>query len=204
MSAIGTEHDHASIDLNGTPYEVVYLEGREGLSQLFKFDVTYASTGRDPAPKSMIGSPAVITPSIETVLASDHRLPPSAPRLRAAMEAEWPHLAERVSLDQHDFRDVEVRPDDIVVCVHGCGSLTDRVMDRAIEVGADLAVLPCCSDHSRLDTGGLHGWLGGDLAIDVTRVVRLRAEGYKVWTLHIDEDITPKNRLLMGRRADTA
>lgn len=142
---------------------------------------------------------AVITPAVPEVLASDRKLPPSAARLAAAMEAEWPELAKRVTQNQHDLRDIEIRPDDLVVCVHGCGSLTDRVLDLAINAGADVGVMPCCADHSRQDTGELEGWLGGDLAIDVTRAVRLRAEGYRVWTLHIDAEITPKNRILLGR-----
>lgn len=142
---------------------------------------------------------AVITPSVSEILASDRRLPPSAARLSAAMEAEWPELAVRVSLQQHDLRAVEILPDDIVVCVHGCGSLTDRVLDMAVAARADVAVLPCCADHSRMDGGGLGGWLGADLAIDVMRAERLRAAGYRVWTQHIAEEITPKNRLLMGR-----
>ncbi len=142
---------------------------------------------------------AVIMPSVPEIIAVDRRLPPSAALLRDAMEAEWPSLAERVRLQQGDVRSVPVLENDIVVCAHGCGSLTDRALDLALDAGADVAVLPCCSDHSRLDDGGLRGWLGGDLAIDVVRAVRLRDAGYKVWTQHIPAEITPKNRLLMGR-----
>jgi hypothetical protein len=36
------------------------------------------------------------------------------------------------------------------------------------------------------------------LAIDVTRVARLRAAGARVWTQQIPETITPKNRLLLA------
>ena len=82
---------------------------------------------------------------------------------------------------------------------HGCGRITDRVLEQAIAARADVAVLPCCQDHSLLDHGGLEGWLDKDLAIDVVRALRLRDAGYKVWTKHIPETITPKNRLLMGR-----
>ena len=37
------------------------------------------------------------------------------------------------------------------------------------------------------------------LAIDVMRAVRLERDGYEVWTQAIPADITPKNRLLLGR-----
>ena len=142
---------------------------------------------------------AIITPAVGEILAVDKRLPPSALHVKRAMEEEWPALAQRVTLRQANLLDIEIRHDDIVVCAHGCGSVTDRVLDLAVAARAHVAVLPCCSDHSRLDSGGLDGWLGADLAIDVVRALRLRNEGYKVWTQHIPEDITPKNRLLMGR-----
>jgi hypothetical protein len=142
---------------------------------------------------------AVITPTVPEILAVDRKIPPSASLVGTEMEEEWPTLAERVTRRQADLQDTEIRPDDIVVCAHGCGSLTDRVLALALTARASVAVLPCCSDHSLLDSGGLDGWLGADLAIDVVRAVRLRDEGYRVWTQHIPESITPKNRLLMGR-----
>lgn len=152
---------------------------------------------------------AVITPTVPEILALDRRLPPSTQRLGAEMEAEWPELARRVTHRQADLRESRWEPTDIIVCAHGCGTLTDTVLDLALAARADVAVLPCCSDHSLLDGGGLDGWLGADLAIDVIRALRLRDAGYRVWTQHIPEVITPKNRLLMGsprsrRAADTA
>jgi hypothetical protein len=36
------------------------------------------------------------------------------------------------------------------------------------------------------------------MAIDVQRAVRLESRGYRVWTKQIPEEITPKNRLLIG------
>jgi len=142
---------------------------------------------------------AVIVPSVPRILAVDRRTPPSALQLSSEMEKEWPELAVRVTRLRADIRASEILPGDIVVCAHGCGSLTDRVLDLALAARANVAVLPCCSDHSRLDSGGLDGWIDADLAIDVVRSLRLRDEGYQVWTQHIPADITPKNRLLMGR-----
>ena len=142
---------------------------------------------------------AVIVPSVPEILAVDRRTPPSALVLAKAMEEDWPELAQRVTRRQADIRASTIRPDDIVVCAHGCGSLTDRVLDLALAAGASVAVLPCCSDHSRLDGAGLDGWIDPDLAIDVVRALRLRDAGYKVWTQQIPAEITPKNRLLMGR-----
>jgi len=96
--------------------------------------------------------------------------------------------------------EVELFADDVVVSSHACGRLSDVVIDRASAAGARVAVLPCCHDLQACDTGDLDGWVDGALAIDVIRATRLKQHGYRVWTLSIPAAITPKNRLLLGRR----
>ena len=62
---------------------------------------------------------------------------------------------------------------------HACGALTDRILDRAVQARARVAVLPCCHDIETCDTGDLTGWIDAALAIDVVRAQRLRAQGYR-------------------------
>lgn len=131
-------------------------------------------------------------------LAVDLRIPESARALAAAMEASWPRLRERVCFEQGDMGQVVLTPDDLVVSVHACGGLTDRVLEQAMAARARVAVLPCCHNLDQGDQGGLEGWLDGPLAMDVTRAARLRAYGYRVYTQTIPSDITPKNRLLLA------
>lgn len=138
------------------------------------------------------------------VVGVDRKLPPSTAKVAASMAETWPHLAERVQFVQNRIENFELHGDDLVVSAHACGRLTDVVLDGAADVGADVAVLPCCSSHSQLDRGGLDGWLDGDMAIDVVRAGRLRARGYEVWTQTIPGDITPKNRLLFGTPKERA
>jgi hypothetical protein len=90
---------------------------------------------------------------------------------------------------------------DVVVSSHACGALTDRILDGAVEARARVAVLPCCHDFATLDAGDLAGWLDRALAIDAMRAVRLRQQGYRVWTQTIPAAITPQNRLLIGAPA---
>ena len=94
--------------------------------------------------------------------------------------------------------DVTVGPGDIVVSCHACGALTDRVIEFAIARQAHVAVLPCCHDVDTCDAGDLTGWMDPALAIDATRVARLRAAGYRVRTQAIPAEITPRNRLILG------
>ena len=131
-------------------------------------------------------------------LVVDRAIPASALRLHAEIAAGWPRLAGRVSFVSADLEHVELQATDVVVSNHACGRLTDVVLERAAAARARVAVLPCCHDEEACDSGDLGGWLAPALAIDVVRAMRLRAQGYRVWTREIPEAITPKNRLLMG------
>ena len=136
--------------------------------------------------------------SSPTALIADSRLAASASRVHAAVVDAWPRLAGRVQFEARAIESVIVHADDIVASIHACGSLTDVVLAQASAARARLAVLPCCHDFVAGDTGGLEGWLDASLAIDVVRALRLRSQGYQVWTQTIPSTITPKNRLLLG------
>ena len=133
-----------------------------------------------------------------TAVAVDPKPVPSATRLHEALLERWPRLAGRVERRLDDLRAVPVSADDLVVSVHACGALSDLVLDRAISARAPVALLPCCHDARTCDTGGLLGFLSLPLAVDATRVARLRAAGYDVLTQTIPAEITPENRLILG------
>jgi len=133
-------------------------------------------------------------------LGIDRRLPESAAQLSAVLEESWPRLKGRVQLIEGDLETLQLEKDDLVVSVHACGGLTDLVLERAMSVGARVAVLPCCHDLNGNGLGGLQGWLDGPMAMDVLRAERLRTAGYRVMTQRIPGDITPKNRLLLAER----
>lgn len=135
-----------------------------------------------------------------SALAVDVRIPPSAERLSAALVSAWPRLAGRVQLVASPLSGVAVSTGDLVVSAHACGKLTDDVLSLAIGASARVVVLPCCQDEAISDLGGLGGWLDGPLAIDVTRVARLREHGYSVHTQTIPGEITAKNRLLLATK----
>jgi hypothetical protein len=136
--------------------------------------------------------------SSERAVAIDVSTPLSAERLTRALVRAWPRLEARLERIEGRIEDVEIEPSDLVVSVHACGVLTDRVLDRAIAGSARVAVLPCCHALDTGDGGGLSGWMDGTLAMDATRAARLRSAGYVVHTQTIPGAITPKNRLLLG------
>ena len=131
-------------------------------------------------------------------MAVDLRIPKSAATLAKSLNAAWPRLDNRTQFIETDIRDVPLHHNDVIVSSHACGGLTDLILDKAVEAGAIVAVLPCCHNLKDADLGGLEGWMDGSLAMDAARVFRLRSQNYRVFTQLIPEDITPKNRLLMA------
>ena len=132
-------------------------------------------------------------------VAVDTDIPGNANHLSGEMCKTWPRLNGCIRYLEQDIEAIPLLPSDLVVSVHACGALTDRVLGLAMSAGVRVAVLPCCHDLERCDTGGLEGWMDGPLAVDATRAARLRAAGYQVFTRTIPDTITPKNRLLMGQ-----
>ncbi len=134
----------------------------------------------------------------ESALAADTSPAPSAERLAQALVAAWPRLEGRVERVARDLAEVPLTAADLIVSVHACGALSDLVLARAVAARAPVAVLPCCHDARSCDAGGLLGFLPLPLAVDATRVARLRAAGYHVLTQTIPAEITPHNRLILG------
>jgi hypothetical protein len=131
-------------------------------------------------------------------LVIDTSLPASSGKLQEVLVGAWPRLQGRVEFVAGSIDDIDMFDTDIVVSSHACGALTDRVLERAAAARARVAVLPCCHDLDLGDDGGLSGWVDGAAAIDIVRALRLADRGYRIWTQEIPQEITPKNRLLMG------
>jgi len=140
----------------------------------------------------------ILDDTTEAATCVDIKQPPSHERLVAALEKHWPRLRGRVRYLEGKIEDTAVPPDGLLASVHACGVLTDQVLDLAIKARNRVAVLPCCHDLRQCDTGDLDNWMDGPLAVDATRVARLRQAGFRVRTAQIPADITPKNRLLLG------
>jgi Methyltransferase domain len=144
----------------------------------------------------------ILDDSSPAAILVDKSLPPSSEKVQEALVQVWPRLAGRVTFVASGMDDVEILGGDIVVSSHACGALTDRVLERATEARARVAVLPCCHDLAACDTGALDGWLDSPAAIDVLRAIRLQQQGYRIWTQTIPVAITPQNRLLLGAPLD--
>ncbi len=132
----------------------------------------------------------------------DPREPQSHQRVMAVLERRWPRLEGRVHFEQGRLEDTVVPPGALLISVHACGVLTDRVLDLAIQARCRVAVLPCCHAMDLCDSSGLEAWMDGPMAVDATRVARLRAADFTVRCATIPAEITPYNRLIMGQPAE--
>ena len=140
----------------------------------------------------------ILDDSSSAAVVVDKSLPPSSAKLHQVLVGEWPRLAGRVTFDASGIEEVLLLSTDVVVSSHACGGLTDLVLSRAVAARARVAVLPCCHDFEACDAGELGGWVDRPVAIDIVRALRLKAQGYRIWTQAIPAAITPKHRLLIG------
>ncbi len=90
----------------------------------------------------------------------------------------------------------------IIVSTHACGSLTDEVLQYAMNVqAASLAVMPCC--YTGTDSGvpyGVRRMLGVGMSADVRRCFELKEYGYHTDLAAIPRAVTAMNRIIVAER----
>jgi len=91
----------------------------------------------------------------------------------------------------------------VVISTHACGSLTDQVLEYAVQYqSAAIAVMPCC--YTGTDKGAPYGVrraLGVSMSADVRRSFFLQDTGaYHVDFATIPKTITPMNRIIVAER----
>jgi len=104
--------------------------------------------------------------------------------------------------EQKEHLDDKTNGASIVISTHACGSLTDTVMEYAVQShAAAIAVMPCC--YTGTDKGtpyGIRRALGVSMAADIRRSFLLQDHGYHVDFANIPKTITPMNRIIVAER----
>jgi hypothetical protein len=149
---------------------------------------------------------AVFERRFARVVVTDRRRPPSFTQVLKAATEVAPWVAERVTYIETEFEGAGLLPaGSAVVCVHGCKSLTDIILQAAIEARVEsMACMPCCYGHSAAAERAppaLRRSLGVALAADIERTYLLEGAGYGVHWRYIPSAITPMNRILTARRS---
>ena len=102
------------------------------------------------------------------------------------------------SLDKFVIKESHACP--IVISTHACGSLTDQVLDKAVEMEAcAIAAMPCC--YTGTDKGSPYGIkraLGVSWSADIRRTYFLDSHGFHTDFSTIPLEITPLNRIIVG------
>lgn len=140
---------------------------------------------------------------VQRVLVSDAREPSSHARVLACACQVGPWVEAKVSFQRARIHAVGacLAPGTSIVSAHACGTLTDQCLELAAAVGGSVAVMPCCYPQGACPAPqALQLALGQELAHDVDRTYRLERAGYHVRWTTIPAEVTPMNRVLIGRR----
>ena len=95
----------------------------------------------------------------------------------------------------------------LVVAVHACGVLTDRVIEKAVLTRNPFAVMPCCYRNrmSSLKPSSNHSlpvsYSRKDY-YDALRMEYAKERGYRTEMRAIDRRITPMNQVIIGAPLD--
>jgi hypothetical protein len=140
----------------------------------------------------------------------DVRMPGSAEKIANAMLQEWPQFKECWDYVEGSVDAIVPDSSTLLVGVHACGGLSDKVIRLAIQGHAPLALVPCCHTYKlllpeerqklKLLDNPSTTMTSYNLAeyIDSHRIQQLVGAGFEVMEERIPESITPKNRILLA------
>lgn len=179
-------------------YESAFVVERLG-DVLSEFPIVY-DLG---AGHGMVGLFAAIShpSSIAQVIHIDTRRSPCFDRVREAVALDRPWIKRRSVFKQASVDGLSsVPPEALLVGVHCCGDLTDRVAEAAMEAGAAFVVVPCCESRRQLPEGPERDGPRGDevaVRVNARRVRRWRGWGYEVEEREVPAAVTDRGRLFV-------
>lgn len=145
---------------------------------------------------------AIFEPQTTRVLLIDRSQPPSYLKVirQASQVAPWIKDKVRFLTGKINKAAESLDETSSIVSSHACGLLTDACLDIAIALKGNIAVMPCCYPRRKCSSPqALRLALGSELAFDIDRTYRLENAGYHVRWTAIPSQITPMNRIIVGR-----
>jgi hypothetical protein len=102
-----------------------------------------------------------------------------------------------------DIFKTDINPSDksAFISIHACGNLTDRIIDIAASKRKPFAIMPCCyryHDNPYFSPESIEYFDNKDDAIDAARIKRAESSGFKIVLRKIPQEITKKNRIIIG------
>lgn len=162
--------------------------------------------------------------SPRTAVCIDQSMPQAAQKIAAVCRDSLPHsVASQFTYVQADLRNCQPDASCLLASVHACGSLTDDIIDMAIQHGAPCAVVPCChtvrpelyrphvlanesvasiaqrvQDYKdTLQNDDKHMAVG--TVVDDVRVRTLQRAGFSVQQIELPAAFTARNRLILAQ-----
>jgi hypothetical protein len=136
------------------------------------------------------------------VILIDTTEPPCQRKLLKQVAQIAPWIQDKLQLKIGKIDTVQQIPHEntSIVSSHACGLLTDQCIETAISINGNVAVMPCCyPKHQCPAPRALQFALGHEVAFDVDRTYRLENANYHVRWTSIPNQITPMNRIIIGR-----
>ena len=163
--------------------------------------------------------------SSSSAICIDRRMPRSADIIAKAMLEEYPYLKDKWCYVEADLNSIETHPSTLLVSVHACGSLSDKIIEMAIDGQAPIALVPCChtikekkgyqphpltqmnateveSLVERLMAENEHKTLGD--IVDQIRCMTLEKAAYDIEKNRLPELFTKRNRLILAEKRRVA
>lgn len=143
--------------------------------------------------------------NFRSVVCIDLAMPRSAEAIADVMLKEWPDLQGQWDYIEGPLEALEPDPSSLLVGIHTCGSLSDKLITLAIEGQSCLALVPCCHSKKCLTMDQKEAWnnnIGGMYTlpevVDNHRMQQLSSAGYQVVEAEIPPVVTPKNRIILA------
>jgi hypothetical protein len=143
-----------------------------------------------------------------SVVCVDLKMPKSAERIATVVLQKWPQFQDHWDYVEGPLEQVEPDASTLLVGIHACGTLSDKIVHLAIQGNAPLALVPCCHSKKCLTFDpsllSAHSTTGATTDctltdfLDFHRKQRLEQAGYQVVEATIPPVITPKNRMFLA------
>jgi hypothetical protein len=143
---------------------------------------------------------ALLEPELEEVVLVDRKRPVYHEKVRTALATLDADRIAKVRYVEKPLEELDPPPrKSFIAAVHACGRRTDRAIDLAIASKSSIAALPCCHEIKAVSVPSAIAERYSRLeAVDLCRIFKLHAAGYRVTSRKIAPDATARADAIMG------
>ena len=129
----------------------------------------------------------------------DKQRPMAFDKMISCLSEISPQTIEKICFIQTNYKNVEFKPNSLLIGIHACGLRTDSILDTALENNSGVVLLPCC--YTPLSIPGQMRKFTNVYElrelVDIYRITKALDKNFKTHVRTISEDVTPMNRLFV-------